>query len=64
MSCVKNKQLYKRSFSVYKQFMALDTLRAAGKAIRNSPKAIRKKFGHESPPKHDSELMRYVIVLS
>ncbi len=37
--------------------MALDSLRAAGKAIRNSPKAIRKRFGHDSPPKHDSELV-------
>ncbi|XP_064405057.1 low density lipoprotein receptor adapter protein 1-B-like isoform X2 [Halichondria panicea] len=31
----------------------MDSLRAAGKAIRNSPKAIRKRFGHDSPPKHD-----------
>lgn len=36
-------------------------LKAAGKAIRNSPKAIRKKFGHggggQEVQKHERELL-------
>jgi len=35
-------------------------LKAAGKAIMNSPKAIRKKFGHEEVQKHERKYKKAV----
>lgn len=42
-------------------------LKAAGKAIINSPKAIRKKLGgtgHESVQKHEREKICYLAIAS